>query len=104
MLTATQASNLTQLQAANSQLQLPFAIQHSPVTCLSASLLGAALTLHLAQAHIYSRALEAAQTAGSAQAARHRRCAGHNGQARCIHTGKASILLPGCVSNAAEFV
>lgn len=69
MLTATQATSRIPSQDIVQQQQL--SVQHSPLTCFTATLLGAAFSLHFTNAHAYSTAPKVGQTADSSHAPGH---------------------------------
>lgn len=86
MLTAAQGTSQPLSNDAMHQLQQLPAVQHSSLTCFTARLLGAAISLHLAQAHAYSTAIHG--TTLPPQAADQGQASLRAVQARCMHTGK----------------
>ena len=84
MLTIAPATS--QPQSDNATHQLLPAVKHSSLTCFTARLLGAAVSLHLAHAHAFSTAANGA--VGHQQAAGQGQSGSCTVQARCMHTGK----------------
>lgn len=87
MLAATPAACSIQHQDSMHTLAHALDTQHSSLTGFTASLIGAALSLHLSRPHAYSTAGGHGRAAGSAHVTEHDQAEPHAAQRRSTHTG-----------------